>query len=175
MEVYGDLISAGLEKLAAHPTGTGVYLSRIYYNSTSNTVFYYNGTSWIEISAGGLPPTAGVLVSATNPLATYTTITLAIAGVGAGQKIHLLDETYTEAVTVNKQVHLFGMGSKSNIVGAVTFAAGSSNSTAKDFRTTEDITLDATVTGVQILNTYLATTKDIIDNGSDNVYIAIGE
>ena len=34
MNVYGDLISAGLEKLAAHPTGAGVYLGRVYFNTT---------------------------------------------------------------------------------------------------------------------------------------------
>jgi hypothetical protein len=37
-----------LEQLASDPTGAGVITGRMYYNVTSNTGRYYNGTSWLD-------------------------------------------------------------------------------------------------------------------------------
>jgi len=171
-----SIVSTGdtLANLTAEPRREG----RLVY-ATDTKVFYRDdGTSLLPVNttaAAVNPSFTGFLVSATDPLADFATITLAIAGAAAGDKIMLLDETYTETVSITKQLHIFGMGSKSNIVGAITFAAGSSNSTMKDVRTTLDINIAVAVTGIQILNTYLATTKTIIDAGSGNVWIAIGE
>lgn len=53
MRVYGQLLRAGLEQLAADPTGGDNFVGRIYWNTTENQAKVYNGTAWAGIGAGG--------------------------------------------------------------------------------------------------------------------------
>ena len=47
-----QLLGARLEQKTSDPTGAGLKTGEIIYNSTSNLFKYYNGTDWIDPSAG---------------------------------------------------------------------------------------------------------------------------
>jgi len=47
-----QLLGARLEQKTSDPTGSGLRTGEIIYNSTSNKFKYYNGTDWIDPSAG---------------------------------------------------------------------------------------------------------------------------
>lgn len=50
LDVNGELKNALLEKRAADPSGTGNVTARVYYNTTSNVMKMFNGTSWLQIA-----------------------------------------------------------------------------------------------------------------------------
>jgi len=54
MVVNGYLEKAGFERLAADPV-TNVFQGRMYFNTVSNLVKFYDGTSWGNVGGGATP------------------------------------------------------------------------------------------------------------------------
>ena len=52
MKVYGELQNADLESLASAPASPS--RGRLYYDTVLSALRYYNGSSWIAISASSL-------------------------------------------------------------------------------------------------------------------------
>lgn len=59
MVVNGFLVKAGFENLAADPV-LNLFNGRMYYNTTSNTVKFYNGSSWGDVGSGLSVPTGTI-------------------------------------------------------------------------------------------------------------------
>lgn len=49
-QIYGQLKKAGIESLAADPTGTGLFEGRIWFNTVSGVIRYYDGSTTHEFA-----------------------------------------------------------------------------------------------------------------------------
>jgi len=101
-------------------------------------------------------------------VATHSSLTSAIAAVSAGASIFILDGTFTETISIDKQLYIVGKGKASILDGTVTFTSGSDQSTVKDLRITEDITFDSGADGNFLIDCFQATSKTVTDNGDNN-------
>lgn len=118
MKIFGQLKAAFLEKLAADPTST---LARIYYNTVTNKMKMYDGTSWKTVA-----DTSSAL---TNPMTTTGDIiyssdnsgTPARRAVGAsGTVLHGGTTPTYSAVSLT-----------ADVTGALPLANGGTNATTK--------------------------------------------
>ncbi len=101
-------------------------------------------------------------------VATHSTITAAIAAVSAGASIFILDGTFTETVSVNKQLYIVGKGKASVIDGTLTFTSSSDQSHVKDLRVTGAITFDSGADGNFLVDCFQATGQTVSDQGDFN-------
>jgi len=74
-----ELQNARIQNLAAAP-GTPV-TGQVYYNTTDNKTYYYNGTSWVDMTGGAGSPNNGTLALTSTAGATNTAVTI---GTGTG-------------------------------------------------------------------------------------------
>ncbi|HSG52094.1 MAG TPA: hypothetical protein VLA40_08290 [Rheinheimera sp.] len=74
-----EIQNARIQNLASAP-GTPV-TGQIYYNTTDNKSYYYNGTAWVDMTGGAGAPGAGTLALTASAGATNTAITI---GTGTG-------------------------------------------------------------------------------------------
>jgi hypothetical protein len=121
-------------------------LALVRLNSTQTTISMADDIVnrrmvWSDVdsftgSGGAWPYDNIITVSTTNADADYTTIAAAITAASAGDAILLDTETFTEAITVNKNVGIYGLGATLTNSAAATLT----------------ITSDCTVYGLTILN-----------------------
>lgn len=108
--------------------------------------------------------------------ADYSTITDAITNVASGGKITLLPRTFTENLTITKQVHFFGSGANSVIDGTVQFSAGSEKCSAQMLKFNNNVTVDNGVTKLILTNGWIANTATLTDNNptsDDSLYTLV--
>lgn len=108
----------------------------------------------------------GTAAQVTGGIATDSTITSAIANAASGDSILILAGTYTETVSVNKKLAIFGTAQNTNIAGTITFLTGSDYSLLRQIRTTQSITINSGVNGVIIDDVFLASGMTFVDNGT---------
>jgi hypothetical protein len=102
-----------VHNVANDPTGV---TGRLYYNSTSNTLKVYNGSSWLTVATGGSTFTLGsTSVSIGGTTTTVSGLTLGASSVWNGDTIGV---AYGGTGTVNGSI---------TGTGALTFTAGGSN------------------------------------------------
>jgi len=107
-----QLLSALLENLASDPTGTE---SRIYYNTVSKKVKYYNGTTWLTVIddldsrlTNARTPTSHVIATNVGLGGEHT-----ISGAAAGYVLRALSAT-TAAMAQLQHSDLGGIGSNTH-------------------------------------------------------------
>jgi hypothetical protein len=74
-----ELQNARIQNLASAP-GTPV-TGQVYYNTTDNKTYYYNGTSWVDMTGGAGSPNNGTLALTVSAAATGNAV---ILGTGTG-------------------------------------------------------------------------------------------
>lgn len=74
-----ELQNARIQNLSAAPSSPAA--GQIYYNSTDNKSYYYNGSSWVDMTGGAGAPGAGTLALTTSAAASGTAIAI---GTGTG-------------------------------------------------------------------------------------------
>jgi hypothetical protein len=74
-----ELQNARIQNLASAPASP--VAGQVYYNTTDNKSYYYNGTSWIDMTGGAGAPNNGTLALTVSAGATNTGVTL---GTGTG-------------------------------------------------------------------------------------------
>lgn len=178
------------ESLATVPGGSVENLSigHITLYNNAGTIDNITDSSYVQYPEGTTSQAAGANASigfvvgnasdVTNGDAQYSTIAAAIAAASAGERITLLDRTFTENLTITKQIHLVGKGRNSIIDGTVQFSSGSEYSSAERLKFNDDVTIDNTVIGIQITNSWIVNAADVTDNNSttsENLYILIKE
>ena len=107
-------------------------------------------------------------------VATYTSIQTAINSVTVGGKITLLQGTFTENVTVNKEVCIEGKGRSSIINGTINFTSSSTGSMLKFAKILNDVTIDLAAQAVNVTDNWLASGKSVT-GGTNCLILNIGE
>lgn len=99
-------------------------------------------------------------------LSTHLTITAAIAAVTAGARILVLRGTFTENVTVNKNLYIEGSGRGTVISGNITFSSASQNSLMEKLKFTGNITFSSGAIGNVVDNVYVLSTMVYTDSNA---------
>ena len=121
------------------------------------------------------PIVVGNTADVTAGVANYDSIQDAHDASPAGGKIHLLRRTFTENITISKEIYIEGQGHGSVLDGTLDLSAGSDFSTIKQMRITDDITIAVGADGNFIRECWLASGKSLTDSGSGNSTLVIEE
>lgn len=157
---------------------------RVIYISDLVQLEFDTGSAWVVIASGGgtaarvtalYDYVVGSAGQVTSGAATHSSISSAITAASAGNTILILKGTYTETVSVSKELHIWGQGRSSIIDGTVTFTSSADYSGLKDVKVTDNITLDSGADGCIVKDIWLASGKSFTDNGTGNLLEAIQE
>lgn len=99
-------------------------------------------------------------------LSTHLTITAAIAAVSPGSRILVLRGTFTENVTINKNIFIEGSGRGSVISGNVIFSSASQNSLLERIKFTGNLTFNSGAIGNIVDNVYVLSTMTYTDSNT---------
>lgn len=121
------------------------------------------------------PIIVGSAAQVTSGVASYSSVQSAINAAAAGQKILVLPGTYTENVSVGKEIVLEGSGRNSVINGTLTFTSTSDYSMSNKLKVTGNVTFDAGADGIFFSHMFLGSASTVTDNGSANYILYIKE
>ncbi len=107
-----------------------------------------------------------------NGAATHSTIAAAITAVSAGGNILILKGTYTENVTIAKELMVTGQGRSTVINGTLAFTA--SGALVKAVKVTGNITLSIASSSNIISDAWQTNASTVTDSGTDNSYLIVG-
>lgn len=107
--------------------------------------------------------------------ATHSSFSSAQSAAVSGDCVHYLKGTFSESPTITKQLKITGSGRGTVLSGSITFDTGSDYSTMKDLKTTQDITLNASVSGCIVKDVFLASGKTFVDNSTGSLVEGIQE
>ena len=107
--------------------------------------------------------------------ATHTTVQGAIDSASSGQKITVLEGTYTENLTINKKVMIEGKGHGSFVNGTVSFGGGADYSLVKWIKIGGNITFSFGADGIFLRECWTSTGVTVTDLGAANSLLVIQE
>lgn len=107
--------------------------------------------------------------------ATHSSITSAISDAPVGSKITVLAGTYTENLSVSKQVIIEGEGYASVLSGTMTFTSAGSSSYIRGLNIRGDLSIPLGSDNIFIRDCWLITTATVSDFGSSNSVLIIQE
>ena len=155
-------------------------LSKIFYFDSAS-VAVDDGTTIIEPTVGTgawlqMPGVAigseyaAIVSSPASSISTHTTISSAITAVSAGSRILVQQGTYTETVTINKQLYIEGAGYMTVISGNVSVTSASDFSKVENFKITGTVTLNVGAEGNVFRDCALDSLVSWIDNDGSNYF-----
>lgn len=149
----------------------------LIFNTDVQKFQFFSNSSWTDLLSGLVLHDAvvGSASQVTRGQANYSSITAAIAGVSAGQRIIVLDGTYTENITVNKQVTIEGKGYSSYLNGTITFTSAGTSSGIRGLRIGNNITVPSGANNIYIRDCWLSSSATISDLGTYNSFLIIQE
>jgi len=115
----------------------------------------------------------GSATQLSNGWATHTSVQTAINDVASGGSILVLQGTYTENLSINKTVSIFGKGNGSFISGTVTFGSSALNALVKYMRASGNISAVSGSRGVIMTECWKATAATVSDAGTDNNFMLV--
>ena len=119
------------------------------------------------ITAAKLAAGVGFLPDlAVGPTQVYTTIGAAVSAAMPGQSIYIQTGTYTENVTINKQLNIVGSGRGAVIAGFFKITTGGDFAWMSMMKVMQGITIDTGVTGAQVVDFWSAPSQVVTDNGT---------
>lgn len=133
--------------------------------------------SW-DTPAGGKTLFFAVVGSAaqvTAKVATHSSLQAAINAAPSGQSIFILNGTYTENITLNKQLGIMGQGRGCVVNGTWNIQAGSDYSMIKFVKFMDNVTIDSGAIGNIVSDFWIANGKTVTDNGLDELILGMGE
>lgn len=107
--------------------------------------------------------------------ATHSSINAALGDAPSGSKITVLAGTYTENLTVNKQVIIEGEGYSSILSGTLTFTSAGSFSYLRGLNIRGDVSIPLGTDNIFIRDCWLINTATVSDFGSSNSVLIIQE
>lgn len=117
----------------------------------------------------------GSAAQVTAGTANYSDIQSAINAATAGQRIVVLQGTYSGNISVDRKLFIEGRGHTTVISGTLTFTSTSDFSLVKNLRVTSTITFNSGADGIFMTDCWQATAQTITDNGSGNQIVVIQE
>lgn len=117
----------------------------------------------------------GSAYQVTQGKAQYSSITSAIAAASTGERIIVLAGTFSETVTVNKQVTIEGKGYSSYLNGQLIFTSAGSSSGVRGLRIGNHISLESGANNIYVRDCWLASSAVISDLGASNSLLIIQE
>lgn len=146
-----------------------------YNHTTSKWQVSNDGTNFFDISPGAgalYNEIVGTATQVSNGLAGYSTVGAAITAATAGDRILILQNTYSENVTVAKKLYFEGTGEAAVVSGTWTWASGSNYSGLSGIKVTGNMTFNSTVDGVQVEKVWFSTGSTFVDNTTTtyNIY-----
>jgi pectin methylesterase-like acyl-CoA thioesterase len=144
---------------------------------TSTELGYLSGvTSNIQtqiaaVSAGATywDKIVGMPAHVTAGKAQYTSINTAIAAASTGEAIKVLPGTYTENVSVDKQLHIEGSGRGTLVAGTWTWTDASDYSDLENLKATSTITFNTSTVGIQMHTFWVGSGASVVDNSGLSV------
>lgn len=165
-------ISARLENYTDGSKPSAANAGRLIWTTDISKLQVDTGASWVQINTSLTNIFDFVIGSAaqvTAGTATHSTWASAIAAASAGDTIQVLEGTWTENVTVDKQLHIEGNGYGTNLTGSITFSSSSDKSSLDNVRMSDNLTLDSGADLISVNNIWFATGKSFVDNGTGNL------
>jgi hypothetical protein len=104
--------------------------------------------------------------------ATHSTIAAAISAVSAGGNILILKGTYTENVTIAKELMITGQGRSTVISGTLAFTAA--GALVKAIKVTGNISFSAPSSSNIMNDSWQTNASTVTDSGTDNSYLIVG-
>ena len=92
-----------------------------------------------------------------------------INAAASGAMITLLQGTYTETITIDKEVHVQGKGRSSVIDGTITIGSSGTGASIKSCRITGNTAINASASHVMIVNNWIANGKTV--SGGTNAFL----
>lgn len=103
----------------------------------------------------------------TSGMATHSTIGAALTAVGADGIVKVLRGSFTENVTVSQRQQLLGMGVGTQVTGNLSLVAVD-KAYISGMNFSGDVTFDSATTETSMIESYVANTSVVTDNGSGN-------
>ncbi len=133
-----------------------------------------SGTAWISVAVGSRINSIydfviGSTAQVSSGVATHDTWAGAIAAASAGDSIKVLEGTWTENVSVDKQLRIEGNGYGSNLTGSITFTSTADRSYLSLVRASDSVTINSGANLIKVESVWLASGKTFVDNGTGNL------
>lgn len=106
----------------------------------------------------------GTLANIIAGNATYALVSEFETDASGGESILLLPGTYTENLTLSKELHILGRGRGAILDGTIVFATGSTYSSMHFIKVTGNVTINSAVDGIFFADNWLSTTKTVTDS-----------
>lgn len=133
--------------------------------------------SW-DTPAGGKTLYFAVVGSAaqvTDKVATHSSLQQAIDDAPSGQSIFVMPGTYSENITLNKQLAIIGSGRGTIVNGTWQIVSGSNYSMVKFLKFMDNATIAAGTLGNNISDFWIANGKTVTDNSLDVLVLGMEE
>lgn len=111
----------------------------------------------------------------TAGIANYASLQSAIDAAPAQSKITVLNGTYTENITLNKELTIEGSGRGSNVMGTWTFGTSSDYSVINKLRINGDVSFPAGADGIFFRQIFMPASATLSDLGAANSVLVIVE
>lgn len=145
-------------------------------------VKFYTGFGLVDGNSITLSKIAGlaeVIVGSSAQVsagvAQYNTVQAGINAVSNGGKVMVLKGTYSESLTIAKEVFIEGQGRSTVVTGTIALSSGSTGSLVKYVKFGDNVTLATGANNVIVTDCWAATSKTIINNGTNNIILVSGE
>lgn len=146
-----------------------------------DVVRFYTGYGLVDSSAISLQKintvyeaVVGSTAQVASGVANFSSLQSAINAVVPGGKIVVLQGTYTENITINKEICIHGKGRSSILNGTVSFGSSSTGSMLKYMKILDNVTINNSAQAIYVSDNWLASGKTV--TGGTNCFILnIGE
>lgn len=171
-------ISARLENYTDAGKPAAGNAGRVIWTTDLTRLQVDTGSGWSPITSATGAMWDAVIGSAgqvSAGTATHSTWASAIAAVSAGDTIQVLEGSWTETVSIDKQLNIVGNGYGSYVDGTITFTNAADRAHLSNIRCSSDITLNSGADLISVDNVWLASGKSFVDNGTGNLLQAFQE
>jgi len=117
----------------------------------------------------------GSVGQVTSGVADFSSLQGAVNAASAGQKILVLNGTYTENVTMDKKLAIEGQGHSTVIDGNLTINSNSDFSLIRSLKISGNLTISSGANGIFIKECWVASSSTVSDSGSGNSLTIIQE
>ncbi len=166
-------LSSRLENYTTGARPAAGNAGRVIWDTDLSAKVTDSGSAWFVEATGATlvryDAIVGSAAQVTAGSATHSTWASAIAAVSAGDTIYALEGTWTENVSVDKQLNIIGSGYGTNITGSLTFTSAADRSNFRNAQFSNSVTINSGANLIKVSEVWLASGKTFVDNGTGNL------